>query len=315
MTANVATPGAFHGYGFDQCLAPTQQAMNTWLRHSPYLAVGIYISGSLAGLPGPAQPHPGLGHHAAAQRLEAAPDHARAAGLLQPALPALRQRRDDQPRPGENGRYAKARRQGAAEADKTVAAAAGAGPLAGQHAVVRPRGLRRRPTPVPLLRAGVPQRLDPRAPRARTTSPASTPVPARASGCSTRPGSTTPTAYHLPTRSGSPGGTAGQHLHDVHPQRRLAAGRPDEAVPRRPRRELGRRHHQHRPQLPRPRHARGAPRRATAAACRWTSPTTRASPAPSRPGAGQGPAVPAHRAEGVRRQGHREAGHRRPSPR
>ncbi len=39
------TPGDFSGYGFDQCLAPTQAAMDTWLERSPYLAVGIYISG------------------------------------------------------------------------------------------------------------------------------------------------------------------------------------------------------------------------------------------------------------------------------
>ncbi|MDO9457224.1 glycoside hydrolase domain-containing protein [Nocardioides sp.] len=39
------TPGDFAGYGFDQCLAPTQSTMNRWLSTSPYLAVGIYISG------------------------------------------------------------------------------------------------------------------------------------------------------------------------------------------------------------------------------------------------------------------------------
>src|SRR5687767_3690566 len=39
-----ATPGDFTGYGFDQCLAPTQQAMDAWWRHSPFTAVGIYIS-------------------------------------------------------------------------------------------------------------------------------------------------------------------------------------------------------------------------------------------------------------------------------
>ena len=44
--AAVVTPGDFTGYGFDQCLAPTQKAMNTWLRTSPFLAVGIYISGN-----------------------------------------------------------------------------------------------------------------------------------------------------------------------------------------------------------------------------------------------------------------------------
>ncbi|HEY3528708.1 MAG TPA: glycoside hydrolase domain-containing protein [Nocardioides sp.] len=45
-TANVVTPGNFRGYGFDQCLAPNQTAMDAWLKHSPYLAVGIYISGA-----------------------------------------------------------------------------------------------------------------------------------------------------------------------------------------------------------------------------------------------------------------------------
>ena len=44
-TTSVVTPGDFTGFGFDQCLAPTQKAMNTWLRYSPFLAVGIYISG------------------------------------------------------------------------------------------------------------------------------------------------------------------------------------------------------------------------------------------------------------------------------
>jgi peptidoglycan hydrolase-like protein with peptidoglycan-binding domain len=43
--SNVVTPGNFTGYGFDQCLAPSQRSMNVWLRNSPYWAVGIYISG------------------------------------------------------------------------------------------------------------------------------------------------------------------------------------------------------------------------------------------------------------------------------
>src|SRR4051794_39466693 len=43
------TPRGFTGYGFDQCLAPTQSAMDAWLRSSPYWAVGIYISGDSRG--------------------------------------------------------------------------------------------------------------------------------------------------------------------------------------------------------------------------------------------------------------------------
>lgn len=43
--AIAVTPRDFTGYGFDQCLAPTQKAMDTWLETSPFWAVGIYISG------------------------------------------------------------------------------------------------------------------------------------------------------------------------------------------------------------------------------------------------------------------------------
>lgn len=43
------TPGNFTGYGFDQCVAPSQSAMNAWMEHSPYAAVGIYTSGNSRG--------------------------------------------------------------------------------------------------------------------------------------------------------------------------------------------------------------------------------------------------------------------------
>ncbi len=42
---NRVTPGSFTGYGFDQCHTPSQRAMDRWLTHSPYWAVGIYIAG------------------------------------------------------------------------------------------------------------------------------------------------------------------------------------------------------------------------------------------------------------------------------
>ena len=46
-TPNPITPGNMAGYGFDQCEAPSQSAMTTWLKYSPFRAVGIYMSGSL----------------------------------------------------------------------------------------------------------------------------------------------------------------------------------------------------------------------------------------------------------------------------
>jgi peptidoglycan hydrolase-like protein with peptidoglycan-binding domain len=45
QAANPVTPGNFTGFGFDQCLAPTQKSMDAWLLNSPYWAVGIYIAG------------------------------------------------------------------------------------------------------------------------------------------------------------------------------------------------------------------------------------------------------------------------------
>ena len=42
---NPVTPGTFTGLGFDQCNAPTQSAMDAWIKKSPYRAVGIYQSG------------------------------------------------------------------------------------------------------------------------------------------------------------------------------------------------------------------------------------------------------------------------------
>ena len=44
--ANPVTPGNFTGLGFDQCDAPRQAAMTAWLKHSPFRAAGIYISGN-----------------------------------------------------------------------------------------------------------------------------------------------------------------------------------------------------------------------------------------------------------------------------
>lgn len=47
--ANPVTPGNITGYGFDQCVAPEQWKMDRWMERSPFLAVGIYISGRSRG--------------------------------------------------------------------------------------------------------------------------------------------------------------------------------------------------------------------------------------------------------------------------
>ena len=73
--------------------------MNTWLQAVAVPAPsGIYISGDSRACRRQPNLTADLGHHPARQRLAPAADHARPAGLLPPPLPALRQRRDDQPR-------------------------------------------------------------------------------------------------------------------------------------------------------------------------------------------------------------------------
>ena len=41
-----ATAASYTGQGFDACTAPSAAVMKTWLRLSPYRAVGIYLGGA-----------------------------------------------------------------------------------------------------------------------------------------------------------------------------------------------------------------------------------------------------------------------------
>ena len=123
VTANVATPGTFHGYGFDQCLAPSQKAMDVWLRQSPYLAVGIYISGASRAC----RVQPNLTPTWVTTQLrngwKLLPITLGPQASCNPRFPRYGHDVRISADPGKAGRYAKARRQGTAEADKTVAAA------------------------------------------------------------------------------------------------------------------------------------------------------------------------------------------------
>ena len=123
---NVVTPGDFTGYGFDQCLGPTQERDEP-LAHALAVPLGRHLHlRRLPGLPQPAEPHPEVDQHPAAQGLAPAADHARPAGLLPAAVPPVRRRRDDHPharphqplprgpQPGpRRGRQGRRRRQGA----------------------------------------------------------------------------------------------------------------------------------------------------------------------------------------------------------
>ncbi len=122
--AAVVTPGNFTGYGFDQCLAPTQRSMNKWRKHSPFSAVGIYISGDSRAC----RNQPNL------SSTWVSTQHAKGWKILPIALgpqascqPRFPRYKDDfriNPTPGSKGRYGKAKKQGRVEAAKNAADAA-----------------------------------------------------------------------------------------------------------------------------------------------------------------------------------------------
>ncbi len=121
---NVVTPGDFTGYGFDQCLAPTQKSMNKWMKSSPFLAAGIYISGNSRAC----REQPNLTPEWVTTQL------AKGWRLLPITLGPQSTCVGRFPRYGAsidptiiNGNAAAARAQGNAEADSAVAAAAGLG--------------------------------------------------------------------------------------------------------------------------------------------------------------------------------------------
>ncbi|MCW2845834.1 MAG: Peptidoglycan-binding domain 1 protein [Nocardioides sp.] len=128
---NVVTPGDFTGYGFDQCLAPTQKSMNTWLKHSPFLAVGIYISGDSRAC----RSQPNLTTDWVSTQLAKGwrllPITLGPQASCQPRFPRYGDDETIKPKRGKNALYNPARKQGTAEATKAVAAAQALGIVPG----------------------------------------------------------------------------------------------------------------------------------------------------------------------------------------
>ncbi|WP_210649410.1 glycoside hydrolase domain-containing protein [Nocardioides sp. SYSU D00065] len=121
----LATPGDFTGYGFDQCLAPTQAAMNTWWRKSPFSAVGIYISGDSRACRSQPNLSPTWVATQVARGWRLLPIALGPQASCQPRFPRYADDFSISPKPA--GGYAKAAQQGAAEADKNAADAAAYG--------------------------------------------------------------------------------------------------------------------------------------------------------------------------------------------
>ena len=121
----LATPGDFTGYGFDQCVAPTQKAMDTWWRSSPFTAVGIYISGDSRACRVQPNLNPTWVAAQVARGWRLLPIALGPQASCQPRFPRYKDDFTISPKPA-NG-YAVAAGQGAAEADKNAADAAAYG--------------------------------------------------------------------------------------------------------------------------------------------------------------------------------------------
>ena len=119
--ANPVTPGNFTGYGFDQCDAPSQNAMDRWRKHSKFAAVGIYISGKSRGCRKQTHLSPTWVRNQQARGWRLLPISLGRQASCNPTYP----RYSDDPRISSNptDRYAAAQRQGIAEANSTVNAA------------------------------------------------------------------------------------------------------------------------------------------------------------------------------------------------
>ena len=158
---NRVTPGDFTGYGFDQCLAPTQAKMDAWMENSPFTAVGIYISGASRACR--SQPNLTTTWISTQLRegLEAAADHPRPAELVRRPVPAVRRldRPDDQ---GELDQLVRRRAQaGHRRGEVRGRRGEGSRHHRRQHALVRPRGLvERQRRLLPRVRTLVPPGLD-----------------------------------------------------------------------------------------------------------------------------------------------------------
>ncbi|MCF6376166.1 DUF1906 domain-containing protein [Nocardioides KLBMP 9356] len=115
----LATPGDFTGHGFDQCLAPTQAAMDAWWKKSPFSAVGIYISGDSRACRSQPNLSPTWVAAQVARGWRLLPIALGPQASCQPRFPRYEDDFTISPKPA--GGYAAAAAQGTAEADKNAA--------------------------------------------------------------------------------------------------------------------------------------------------------------------------------------------------
>ncbi len=129
--ANPVTPGNFRGLGFDQCEAPNQSAMSTWIKKSPFRAVGIYISGNSRACTRQSNLSATWVRNQLAAGWRLMPITLGPQASCSTRYPRYGKSIDPKINPSTANTYAAARSQGVAEARKTVTAARNLGIVAG----------------------------------------------------------------------------------------------------------------------------------------------------------------------------------------
>ncbi len=120
---NPVTPGDLTGYGFDQCVAPEQWKMDRWLETSPFLSVGIYISGASRGCRDQPNLTPSWVRTQLRQGWRLLPITLGPQASCQPSFPRYGNDPTIDPAAGATGRYPRAREMGRTEAGRAVEAA------------------------------------------------------------------------------------------------------------------------------------------------------------------------------------------------
>lgn len=121
--ANPVTPGNFTGLGFDQCEAPSQHAMSTWIKKSPFRAAGIYISGASRACQRQTNLTPTWVRNQLAAGWRLMPITLGPQASCSHRYPRYGKKIDPTIDPSTTNTYAAARGQGSREADRAVAAA------------------------------------------------------------------------------------------------------------------------------------------------------------------------------------------------
>lgn len=131
VSSNPVTPGNFTGRAFDQCETVSESAMKAWRAHSPYRAVGVYLSGDSRACKTQRNLTATWVRNQLADGWRIMPITLGPQASCSTRFPRYGSRVDPTINPSSANTYAAARQQGRAEADTAVARAKALGIVPG----------------------------------------------------------------------------------------------------------------------------------------------------------------------------------------